>query len=135
MAKTLQDFVEEARAEVREVGPEEASQLVESGEYSVLDVREAADHANGHLPGAINVPRGTLEVVADTTHPAKGEALQDRSQKILCYCGGGTRGLLAAKTLKDMGFTDVVSLSGGFRGWKESDLPVEAAATEFDPVS
>ncbi len=104
---------------------EEGQRLISLGEFRALDVREPTDYANGHVPGAVNVPRGQLEVVADTAPPVRNPVLQDRTQKIVCYCGGGTRSLLAAKTLKEMGFENVVSMAGGFRSWSESGLPID----------
>lgn len=123
--KSLRDYVQEALQTVREVTPEEAQELSRTGEWLVLDVREPEEYASGHLPGAINIPRGFLEVKADLTHYKRDPRLQDRDQRILCYCGGGHRSAMAARVLQEMGFREAVSMSEGYTGWKERGLPEE----------
>jgi len=123
MAKTLNDFVQEALKTVPEVTPEEAHRIQEAGEHTILDVREPEEYAEGHIPGAINVPRGFLEVKADLEHPKKDARLADRDQKLLIYCAGGNRSALAGKTLQDMGFTQVTHMAEGYTGWAKRDLP------------
>lgn len=125
MARTLEDFFNEALQTVREVTVQEAQRILEQGDHLVLDVREPDEYLYGRLPGATNVPRGWLEVKADLVHPKKDPILQDRSQKILCYCGGGYRSALAAKTLQEMGFENVVSMRGGWSEWISERLPIE----------
>jgi rhodanese-related sulfurtransferase len=122
MAKTVDDFVQEALRTVREVTVEEASRL---DGWVLLDVREPDEFAAGRPPRALNVPRGFLEVKADLEHPKRDARLADRSQKIACFCGGGVRSAMAAKTLQEMGFADVVSVRGGWTAWAEAGLPVE----------
>jgi rhodanese-related sulfurtransferase len=116
MPKSLRDFTDEARAVVAEVQPSDIEALIEDG-WMLIDVREPEEFAEGHIRGAINFPRGFLEVRADHEHFKRDERLQDRSQRIICYCGGGHRSLLAAKTLKEMGFADAVSMAGGWRAY------------------
>lgn len=125
MGRSLEDFTNEARRVVREVDPEQVYDLVQGEGWLLLDVREPDEFAEGHLPGAINVPRGFLEVKADLEHYKRDERLQDRSQKVLCYCGGGHRSLLAAKTLLEMGFADAVSMAGGWTEWMLRGFPTE----------
>jgi len=115
MPKSLHDFVTEALADVREIDPDD---LGEMEDYVILDVREADEFEAGHIPGAVHVPRGFLEVRADLEHPKRDPSLADRNQKFVCYCGGGHRSALAAKTLLDMGFADAVSLRGGWKAWE-----------------
>lgn len=124
MAKTLQDLVDEALQDIREVSVSEASELIKSGDYIVLDVREADEFEAGHIPGAMLVPRGFLEVRADLTHHKRDVRLEDRTQKVLCFCGGGYRSALAAQTLKQMGFENPLSIAGGWTAWNEVGLPV-----------
>ncbi len=124
MPKNLDDYVAEARETIVEVTPSQVRDLLGS-EYVILDVREPDEFAEGHLPGAKNISRGFLEVKADANHHKRDEAMQDRNQKIICYCGGGYRSLMAAKTLLEMGFVEVKSMSGGFHAWEEEGLPVE----------
>ncbi|MBL1149869.1 MAG: hypothetical protein HND42_06630 [Armatimonadetes bacterium] len=125
MGKSLEDFTNEARRVVREVDPEQVFGLVNGEGWLLLDVREPDEFAEGHLPGAINIPRGFLEVKADLQHYKRDERLQDRHQKVLCYCGGGHRSLLAAKTLLEMGFGDAVSMAGGWTEWTLRGFPTE----------
>lgn len=123
--KSLKDYVDEALQTVHEVSPEEVLAIIESGEWMILDVREPDEYAEGHLPHAINIPRGFLEVRADLEHYKRDERMQDRNQRILCYCGGGHRSALAARVLQEMGFQDAVSMREGWTGWNERELPTE----------
>ncbi len=123
MAKSLHDFVSEALKTVQEVAPEEVVELQSNPEYLILDVREPNEFEDGHLAGAINIPRGFLEVKADLEHYKRDERLADRNQKIVCYCGGGHRSALAARTLEEMGFTSVLSMKEGWTGWTTRNFP------------
>ncbi len=125
MPKTLQDYYDDALKTVSEISPDEAEALRASGEYLVLDVREEDEYSAGHIPAAINVPRGFLEVKADLVHHKKDPRLQDRNQKVICMCGGGFRSALACKVLQEMGFEEALSIRGGWHDWTESGLPVE----------
>lgn len=116
--------MDDALTTVREVGPADLPRLKDEG-WTVLDVREPDEFADGHMPGSVNVPRGFLEVKADLEHPKRDPALADRSRKLVCLCGGGHRSALAAKTLGEMGFGDVVSLKGGWREYAEGGGEVE----------
>lgn len=122
MPKSLRDFVEEALQTVPEIAPED---VPNHEGWMILDVREPEEFADGHIPGAINIPRGFLEVKADLEHKKRDPRLADRSQKIICYCGGGHRSALAAKTLNEMGFETAVSMREGWTGWAQRNLPVE----------
>jgi rhodanese-related sulfurtransferase len=120
MAKTLDDFVREARARIREITPEEAKRLLEVPGHEgwhFIDVREREEYAAGHVPGARSSPRGFLEVKADLAHAKRDPWLEDRSRKLVLYCGGGNRSALAAATLLEMGFTNVTSMAEGWAGW------------------
>jgi len=123
MSKSLHDFVTEALETVKEISPEEVRELQAKGDHLILDVREPNEFSEGHLEGAVNVPRGFLEVKADLEHYKRDPMLADRSLKIVCYCGGGHRSALAAKTLLEMGFTDVLSMKEGWTGWIARALP------------
>lgn len=119
MAMTKEELLAEARASVNPVDATQAEGLLQQG-VVVLDVREPAEFDMGHLPGAVNVPRGVLEFrVGD--HPA----LTDSAAGILLYCKNGGRSTLAAHTLKRMGFENVKMLVGGFDGWTGSVHKVE----------
>ena len=128
MARTLADFVGAALEVVEEIAPEDAARILGEPECSgwhFVDVREPDEFAEGHIPGARNFPRGFLEVRADLDHYKRDPWLEDRGRKLVLYCGGGNRGALAARTLQQMGFTDVVSLREGWSGWTKRGYPVE----------
>jgi len=112
MAKTFQQLMDEARKEIREVTVQDAKELLENnGKFVLLDVREKDEYREGHLERAVSLPRGFLEIKVETTVPEK-------STPIIAYCAGGVRSLLAAKALREMGYRDVVSMSGGYTAWK-----------------
>ncbi len=133
MAKTFQNMVEEARQDVSPVSPEEAQQKIEQNPNTlVVDVREPSGIAEtGSIPGSLNVPLGTLAIGADQQLPEemRNAELQDRSRPVITTCALGGQATLAAKTLKDMGFTDVRFIEEGFKGWQEAGLPVEHRTT------
>jgi rhodanese-related sulfurtransferase len=131
MAKSLADFVRSALADVREISPDAVRALLdqpERGGVEILDVREADEWEAGHLPGARHYPRGFLEVRADLEHPKRDPWLADRSRKLVLYCGGGHRSALAAQSLQQMGFEDVVSMAEGWAGWTKRGFPTERNA-------
>ncbi|MBI3756614.1 MAG: molybdopterin-synthase adenylyltransferase MoeB [Deltaproteobacteria bacterium] len=112
MAKTYKQLMEEARQEIPEVTVDEVKNRVERGEnWTLLDVREREEYREGHLAAAISLPRGFLEIRIE-------EAVPDKSTPIIAYCAGGVRSLIAARTLKEMGYENVVSMSGGYTAWK-----------------
>lgn len=128
MAKSLDDFVAEALAEVTEMTPEEARRILDAPDregWHFVDVREPDEYAAGHVPGARLVPRGFLEVRADRAHPKRDPWLADRARPLILYCGGGNRSALAARTLQQMGFERVVSLAEGWSGWTRRGYPSE----------
>lgn len=109
--KTFQDLVAEAKGRVREISADELRNwLAASRELVILDVREPEDYASGAISGAINLPRGILEIEID-------ELVPNQDKLIVAYCGGGSRSALAVDTLQTMGYTNSVSLAKGYRGW------------------
>lgn len=117
--KTRDDLLAEARAEVSLAEAERAEILI-AEQALVLDVREPAEFQMGHLPNAVNVPRGVLEFKVGS-HPD----LSDSQRSILIYCKNGGRSTLAAYTLKQMGFSHVEMLVGGFDNWSGSVHQIE----------
>lgn len=117
MAKGLMDFAAEARKKVDEISTDDVA-LIIGGPVLMLDVREPGEVREGHLPGALNVPRGLLEAKADLQFPHREPRLEDRGQAVVIYCASGVRSLLAAATLQEMGFENVRSMAGGFAAWK-----------------
>jgi adenylyltransferase/sulfurtransferase len=114
MAKTYKQLMEEARQAIPEVTVDEVKNRLERGEnWTLLDVREREEYREGHLDGALSLPRGFLEIRVE-------EAVPDKSTPIIAYCAGGVRSLIAARTLKDMGYENVVSMAGGYTAWKNA---------------
>jgi molybdopterin/thiamine biosynthesis adenylyltransferase/rhodanese-related sulfurtransferase len=117
MATTYKQIMDEARRLVPEVSVQDVQgRLAKSDGATVLDVREKEEYRDGHLDGAISLPRGFLEMRVE-------EAVPDKTAPIIAYCAGGTRSLIAARTLKEMGYTNVVSMTGGFTAWKNAGMP------------
>ena len=115
--KSYRQIIEEAKKEIPEISPQEAKQQKEKDKSVVLlDVRDEDEYRAGYIPGAIHVTRGTLEFSIEDYVP-------HRDAKIIAYCAGGLRSLLAAKSLKEMGYNNVVSMSGGYRDWTGTGLP------------
>jgi molybdopterin/thiamine biosynthesis adenylyltransferase/rhodanese-related sulfurtransferase len=107
---TFRDLLSEVKQQIREVEPAEAEALRATSTF--LDVREADEYEQGAIPGAIHLPRGFLEVQIEGR-------LTDKSAPIVIYCAGGTRSAFAAKSLAELGYTDVLSMAGGFNRWKD----------------
>jgi molybdopterin/thiamine biosynthesis adenylyltransferase/rhodanese-related sulfurtransferase len=119
MTKSYADILREARAQVREVSALEVDLQRQSQTAPlIVDVRENHEWEAGHLPGAIHVPRGYLESQIENAAP-------DRSRPIILYCASGIRSVFASRTLAEMGYLDVASMSGGFQGWKSHGLAWE----------
>src|SRR3989440_7931055 len=113
----FKELLNEAKKQIKEVSVHEVKdKLNPDNGFTLLDVREGDEWEQGHLDKAIFLPRGFLEVKAD-------KVLTDTSQPIVVYCAGGTRSALAAKTLQDLGYTDVCSMRGGFNEWKNNGMP------------
>ncbi|MBA2702019.1 MAG: molybdopterin-synthase adenylyltransferase MoeB [Chloroflexi bacterium] len=117
MPKSYADLLREARAQIPEISPHEVGAL-DPAAATVVDVREASEWEQGHLPGARHVSKSYIEQQIEGLAP-------DRDQPVVLYCAGGVRSLFAAQTLKDMGYTDVRSMSGGFQAWKSAGLEFE----------
>jgi len=114
------DLLNAVKAEIREIDPHEVAAHL--GDYQILDVREPDEYEQGALPGAVHIPRGQLEFSVE------GRVL-DKHAPVAVYCAGGTRSAFAAKTLQDLGYTDVVSVIGGFNKWKDEGLLWESPQT------
>ena len=117
MPKSYADLLREARAQIREVTPQEVDALP-VGAATIVDVREASEWEQGHLPGARHVSKSYIEGQIEAATP-------DRDGPVILYCAGGVRSLFAAQTLSQMGYTDVASMSGGFQAWKGAGLDFE----------
>jgi len=113
-------LAEDARSRVREVDVERALGRSKQG-ARLLDVREDNEWERGRAAGAEHLGRGVIERDIETRHPDKGEEL-------ILYCGGGYRSALACDSLQRMGYTNVYSLAGGWRAWREAGAPVEGVS-------
>jgi rhodanese-related sulfurtransferase len=116
-ARFLQ-IVEEAKARVHEVSIDDVKTRLDRGDKFVLvDVREESEYAKDHLPGAIHLGKGIIERDIE-------ERVPELNTPVVLYCGGGYRSALAADNLQKMGYTNVLSMDGGIRGWREKHLPL-----------
>lgn len=121
--KPAAELVRAANEAVDQATADQAEEWLGRGDVQFVDVREPAEWAQGHVPGAVHIPRGLLEFQADPTASSFVTALAEK--KLVIYCAVGGRSALAAKTLKDMGYEDVTNLQGGFTGWTQAGKPQE----------
>lgn len=123
---SLMDFVKAAKSRISEVSPAELQGMLGSvDDLLVVDVRESSEHEQGHIRGALLVPRGILEAAADPTYTKHLPELSSaRDRTLVLYCATGGRSALAADTLRLMGFRHVSSLDGGYVRWEQEGLPV-----------
>ncbi len=91
---------------------------IEGESFTLIDVREESEFAAGHIPGAIHLSKGVIERDIETAIPRQDE-------RVVLYCGGGYRSAIAAESLVAMGYTNVTSMDGGWRGWMDAKQPVE----------
>src|SRR3979411_3387140 len=118
-AEGFLQIVNDAKARVPETDVEDVKRRIDKGDKFVLvDVREDNEWAKGHLPGAVHLSKGIIERDIENAVP-------DKNAEIILYCGGGFPSALAADNLQKMGYTHVVSMDGGWRGWLDAKGPVE----------
>ena len=116
--KTLKELIAEARAVIPEEGPAELQRRIAAGEpVTIIDVRDPDEYREGHIEPATNISRGFLEFRI-------GSAAADPASTIVLYCQSGLRSVLAAKALKDLGYSNVINLQGGYQKWAQSGMPV-----------
>ena len=123
MAKHSPRFLklcEETKARVKETTVDEVKRRLDRGDkgFVLVDVREESEWNAGHIPGAVHLGKGVIERDIEQKVP-------DPNREIILYCGGGFRSALAAENLGRMGYTNVVSMDGGWRGWTEKKYPTE----------
>jgi rhodanese-related sulfurtransferase len=112
-------LVDDAKKRVKETDAPDVKCRMDTGEKFVLiDVREESEWAKGHLPGAVHMSKGVIERDIEKRVP-------DTNTKLILYCGGGFRSVLAADNLQKMGYTNVESMDGGWKGWVEAGFPVQ----------
>jgi molybdopterin/thiamine biosynthesis adenylyltransferase/rhodanese-related sulfurtransferase len=126
MGEASQRMLRRARSEITEWTADDVQRRLRQGEqFPVVDVREKLEWNDGHLPGAVHVPRGFLELQIE-------EAVPDKDQPVVLYCAGGVRSALAAETLKQMGYAHPISMAGGYTAWKNAGLPTVLPRTLND---
>jgi len=112
-------IVNDAKSRVRETNVQETKKRMDAGEkFYLVDVREDSEWAKGHLPNAIHLGKGVIERDIEAKVP-------DKNAELVLYCGGGFRSALAADNLQKMGYKNVLSMDGGWRGWNESGYPTQ----------
>jgi rhodanese-related sulfurtransferase len=115
-------LVNDAKSRVKETDVHDVKRCIDAGErFYLVDTREDREWDRGRLPGAIHLSKGIIERDIESLIP-------DRNAKIVLYCGGGYRSALAADNLQKMGYTNVISMDGGWRGWTEAGYPIDGAA-------
>jgi rhodanese-related sulfurtransferase len=122
--KTAAELVKEAKQRIENLTVDQVAQEVASGHVTLVDIREIAERQAGAIPGAIHAPRGMIEFHADPTSPYHRPEFNPQGRLIL-HCASGGRSALAADTLKQMGYTNVAHLDGGFKAWQSAGRPVE----------
>jgi rhodanese-related sulfurtransferase len=112
------NIVQEAKSRIRQTNVDEVRRKLETGDkFMLVDVREESEFAKDHLPGAIHLGKGVIERDIEARFP-------DLNTALILYCGGGFRSALAADNLQKMGYTNVISMDGGIREWREKNYPL-----------
>ena len=115
------DIVNDSRSRIKECTVTDIKVRLDNGdEFHLVDVREESEYSAGRIPGAIHIGKGVIERDIEKKIP-------EPSHEIVLYCGGGYRSALAADALQKMGYTNVISMDGGMRGWKENEFHVETS--------
>jgi rhodanese-related sulfurtransferase len=114
----FEKLVADAKKNITEIRPTDAAEKLKSGNTVIVDVREKDEWDEEHIPDAIHLSRGTIELEIE-------EKVPDPNTTIICHCGGGGRSALAAESLQKMGYKNVRSMAGGLKAWKAAGLPTE----------
>ena len=122
--KSAEDLISEAESRIKSVSPDEIAEEVAAGEAVVIDVREPEEWRERHIPGAINVPRGWLELKGDPDTPVFDPHIRP-DRPIYVHCAVGKLGALATATLNEMGYETAANLQGGIEAWEAAGHPVE----------
>ena len=112
----FEKLVADAKNNITEISPQDAAAKLKSGEAVMIDVRDKDEWDEGHIPDAMHLSRGTVELDIE-------EKVPDLNAMVICHCGGGGRSALAAESLQKMGYKNVRSMAGGFKAWKTASLP------------
>jgi len=122
-------IVNDARSRIRETNVDSVKSRLDRGDkFLLVDVREESEFAKDHLPGALHLGKGVIERDIEARVP-------ELNAEMILYCGGGFRSALAADNLQKMGYTNVISMDGGIREWREKSYPLEKGeVTQSDPL-
>ena len=112
----FETLVAEAKKNITEISPEDAAKELQNAAATIVDVREKDEWDEGHIPHALHMSRGTIELDIEEKFP-------DKNAMIICHCGGGGRSALAAESLQKIGYKNVRSMAGGLKAWKAAGLP------------
>ncbi len=124
--KTAANMVADAKAGIDLLGPDQVADEVQRGDAVLVDLRENEERQqHGSIPGAVHATRGLLEFYADPTSPYHKPEL-DPDKRVILHCASGGRSALAAKTLQEMGYSNVAHLEGGLNAWKEAGKPTDS---------
>lgn len=117
-------IVQDAKSRIQEADFREIKRRLDTRDkLTLVDVREDSEWAQGHLPGAVHLGKGVIERDVEQAFP-------DKDAPLVLYCGGGYRSALAADNLQKMGYTNVLSMDGGWRGWTDAGFPIEKPETD-----
>ncbi len=120
----FRDLLAQAKSQITEIDTNEAASRIATGGVIVLDVREPDEYEQGALPDALHIPRGHLEAQIEAR-------IVEKTAPVLVYCAGGVRSAFATKTLHELGYTNVVSVAGGFQKWKDEGRTMAHACCAY----
>lgn len=122
--KSATDMVKEAKGQIENLTPQQVQEELKNGKATLIDIREADElQQTGKIDGSVHAPRGMLEFYADDSLPYHKSEF-DKDKRLILHCASGGRSALATSTLKQMGYTNVAHMDGGFKAWKEGGMPV-----------
>lgn len=125
--KTAAQLVQEAKLGIENLTPDQVEAEMASGSVTLVDIRDAPELSGGTIPGAVHASRGMLEFYADPSSPYHKPELKPDGRVIL-HCASGGRSALAARTLRELGYSNVAHLDGGFKAWQAAGKPTSGSA-------
>ena len=125
ITKGFQSLVNEAMAQVKTYSVEEVKAKLDDPKVQIVDIRDVRELKAGTVTGSFHAPRGMLEFWVDPASPYHKRLFADETREFVLFCGAGWRSALAAKTLQDMGMTNVAHIDGGFAEWQKQGAPTE----------
>lgn len=123
---TIMEKVKEAKAQIENLTVDQVAAEMAAGDVLIVDIRDEPEQQSGVIPGSVHASRGMLEFYADPASPYHKEEF-DPGKRVILHCASGGRSALATVALKELGYTNVAHLDGGFGAWKEAGKPTESA--------